>query len=114
MNTTPNARGVRTSLSLWERAGVRGVTVLGSYEGRLAIRILLDDQSFPVTAQIIGRPSPPTPLPEKEGKYTPSALVKSRLLRSRCTPCPTEDIRGTQWHTHEHAATSQGDISFGR
>jgi hypothetical protein len=33
---------------------------LGSYEGLSTSRILLEDQSFLVTAQDIGRPSPPT------------------------------------------------------
>jgi hypothetical protein len=106
-------------ISFWERAGVRGVTFLGSYEGHSTSRILLEDQSFLVfspnekvtffaniglvqrpinharrgsggrresgigplkmpllialpcfaTAQDAGRPSPPTPLPEGEGRF---------------------------------------------
>jgi hypothetical protein len=45
------------------------VTVLGSYDGIWASRILLIAYVFLVTAQDAGRPSPPAPLPEGEGRF---------------------------------------------
>jgi hypothetical protein len=52
---------------------VGAVTVLGSYEGLTTISrksgILLEEVPSLVTAQDAGRPSPPTPLPEGEGRF---------------------------------------------
>jgi hypothetical protein len=59
---------------------VRGVTVLGSYESRSTLSILLGTQYFFVSAKDIERPSPPTPLPEGEGRSEPSAVTNASLV----------------------------------
>jgi hypothetical protein len=42
---------------------------------RLMSKTLLEDLSFLVTAQDIGRPSPPTTLPEGEGRFEPFGSI---------------------------------------
>jgi hypothetical protein len=59
---------MKAGRSVRERAEVRGVTVLGSYEGSSTYRILLIVYSLLETAQDIGSPSPPTPSPRGRGE----------------------------------------------
>jgi hypothetical protein len=88
------------SLSLWERAGVRGVQFLGqsrrSFDLQnhcmtdLSSRLLLRDQSSLVTAQNSPTPSPPTLLPEGAGRFfMPSASkFSSPTAPLRSSPDP--------------------------
>jgi hypothetical protein len=63
-------RGVTAcSLSLCERAGVRGVTVFGSFGGLWPFRILLINQFFLVTSQESDAPDPRPQTPEGDGYF---------------------------------------------